>query len=141
MTVFTGSLTIALCVVMILLICVYLSNDRRRFRVERQFAAVRSRFDAWTSAAAEIPACAAAAEGYFATRNISKKYIRLAELHTLSRGAETEAMRALEAELGPFCAVYNGLAEGYNRRLMGRLWGTLMGWFGFRLLPKLDFGE
>ena len=141
MTVFTGILTIAMCAVMILLICVYLSNDRRRFRAERQFAAVRSRFDAWVSAAAGIPACAAAAEGYFATRNVSKKYILLAELHTLSRGAETAAMRALEAELGPFCAVYNGLAEDYNRRLMGRLWGSVMRWLGLRRLPKLDFGE
>ena len=125
----------------IVLICVYLTQDRRRFRVERQFVAVRADFDAWVTLASRCPACASAADAYFSTRNVSKKYARLAELYKDSRGAETEAMMEQEAELLPFCAVYNALAEEYNRRLMGKLREPVMRILGFRPLPKLSFGE
>ena len=125
----------------IVLICVYLTQDRRRFRVERQFVAVRADFEAWVTLASRCSACASAADAYFSTRNVSKKYARLAELYKDSRGAETEAMTEQEAELLPFCAVYNALAEEYNRRLMGKLREPIMRFLGFRPLPKLSFGE
>lgn len=131
-------LLIAAVVAMIVLILTYLIEDRRRFRVERQFSAVKKLFDEWMALGGALDGCGECAEGYRKTRNVSKKYRRIAEMSRLVWGRETPRMEELAAALAPFCTVYNSLAEAYNRHLMGAVRAPVMRFLGFRELPKLD---
>ena len=125
--------------VMIALILVYLIQDRRRFRVERQFRSVRGLFDEWVELAAALPGCGETAAAYQKTSNVSKKYCLIAELIRFTHGQRTARMLALEEELTPFTQIYEGLAEAYNRRLLGRFREPVMRMLGFRYFPSLRF--
>lgn len=124
--------------VMIVLIAAYLIQDRRRFRVERQFSAVKSLFNEWMELGGTLDGGGDCAAAYRKTRNISKKYRCIAEMSRLVWGRETPRMTQLADELAPFCAVYEALAEDYDRHLMGKLRAPLMRVLGFRELPKLE---
>ncbi len=128
-----------LAVVMIVLIIVYLVNDRRRFQIERQFRAVREPFDEWAGLAGAVDGCGETAAAYREAKSVSEKYRLLALLYGQSRLNRSMRMRQLEAELAPFCSVYNGMAESFNRRLVGRASGPVMRLLGFRPLPALPF--
>ena len=124
--------------VMIVLIAAYLIQDRRRFRVERQFSAVKSLFNEWMELGGTLDGGGECAAAYRKTRNISKKYRCIAEMSRLVWGRETPRMTELANELAPFCAVYEALAGDYNRHLMGTLRAPFMRLLGFRELPKLE---
>lgn len=124
--------------VLIVLIAVYLIQDRRRFRVERQFSAVKRLFNEWMALGGTLNGGGECAAGYRKTRNISKKYRCIAEMSRLVWGRETSRMTELANELAPFCAVYESLAADYNRHLMGKLRAPIMRLLGFRELPKLE---
>ena len=126
-----------LVLIMIGLIVFYLVQDRRRFRVENQFRAVKGLFDEWAAEAGALPGCEQTAEQYRRTKNISRKYILLAELEAQSHGRQTPRMRELARRLGTFLDVYTALAEDYNRHRMGRVRETVTRWMGFRPLPLL----
>lgn len=123
----------------ILLILVYLVNDRRRFQIERQFRAVQEPFDEWAALAGRIDGCGEDAAEYRETKSISRKYGLLATLHERTYLSRSMRMRQLEAELAPFCSVYNAMADKFNRRLGGRVSGPIMRLLGFRPFPKLAF--
>lgn len=126
-------------VIIIVLIVVYLTEDRRRFRVESQFRAVSGLFDEWVSLAAQCPGCGSHAAAYQKTKNISEKYRQIDAMISASAGHGSVRMLSLEQELVPFTQIYRGLAEPYNRALSGRLGGRIMRFLGFRPLPSLRF--
>lgn len=121
----------------IFLIFVYLWLDKKRFHVERQFRAVRKLFDAWMDSAATIPACAACAEEYRGTGNISRKYAAVAAAAEKAWGSETAEMKAAAEELTVFLGVYHSLAEDYNRLMNSRFTGKIARLLGFKKLPDL----
>lgn len=124
----------------VVLIFVYLANDRRRFRVERQFSAVRSLFDEWVGGAAKLPGCEELAAQYRRTHNISKKY-RLIGALTEQVDCPTEKMQEISERLRVFCGVYYSLAEDYNRHLMGAIREPITHFLGFRPLPQIDMNR
>ncbi len=127
-----------LVLILIALIVVYLIQDRRRFRVERQFSAVKELFDKWMALGGALDGGGECAAAYRKTRNISKQYRCIAEMSRLVWGRETPRMTELADELAPFCTVYEALAGDYNRHLMGKLRAPIMRFLGFRELPKLE---
>jgi len=128
-------------VCVVFLILCYLIIDRSRFRVERQFIAVKALFDDWMEQGGRLEGCADTAAAYRKTRNISKKYRLIGEMSTLVWGRQTAEMEALAKELSPFCGVYEALAGPYNRRIGGRLRAPLMKLLGFQPLPGLELTE
>lgn len=126
-------------VALVALILLYLITDRKRFRVERQYKAVKNLLDEWVRQAEKIPGCNDAAAAYFRTHSVSEKYRQLAVLISGTQGQGTEQMMEIGQQLDTFCQVYEALAEPYNRRLMGRIGGSLLHFLGFREFPLLRF--
>lgn len=126
-------------IVLIALIVAYLTQDRRRFRVERQFRAVEALMNEWVELASPLPGCGDPADEYRKTRDVSRKYRLIAALIRASHGKTSVRMQALEQELIPFTQIYAVLAEDYDRHLTGSLRGPVMRLLGFQPLPLLRF--
>lgn len=119
------------------LIFIYLWLDKKRFRVLRQFRAVRELFDEWMDGARTIEGCQALVEAYEKTRDVTKKYRAIGAVSEKVWGYETARMKRIASQLDVFLGVYRSLAEDYNRRLNSRFTGRVARFLRFEKLPEL----
>lgn len=123
-------------IAVLVLIGVYNSLDRLRFRLDRMLKSARPALNDWAEECERLQPGVAAA--YRAARPNWKKIACLKEMVDAC-SANSEEKLEIQEQLLDFCYRYSELAEKYNQKVTAPLTGWLARFLGFRPYAPLDF--